>query len=62
MWRLLPDRCEMPGCERHGVRGNENIVQLSSGGTMRVCDYCHERLYVMRSRILRTEEDTDAKP
>jgi len=36
LWGFLPDRCEMPGCKRQGVRGNENIV---NGRTM--CDYCH---------------------
>ena len=36
IWRLLPDKCEMPGCCRQGVRGNENIV---AGKVM--CDYCH---------------------
>jgi len=39
LWRLLPDRCEMPGCLRLGVRGNENIVD----GKV-VCDYCSCRL------------------
>lgn len=37
LWGLLPDRCEMPGCKRLGVRGNENIVR---GRVM--CDYCHD--------------------
>lgn len=36
LWSFLPDRCEMPHCERRGVRGNENIF----GGKI-VCDYCH---------------------
>lgn len=34
-WRLLPDRCEVDGCCRKGVRGNENIVN-----GMIMCDYC----------------------
>jgi hypothetical protein len=36
LWRLLPDRCQVPDCKRHGVRGNENIVE-----GFRVCDECH---------------------
>jgi hypothetical protein len=36
LWRFLPDRCEMPGCSRQGVRGNENVIRGK-----RVCDYCH---------------------
>jgi len=35
-WCMLPDRCEMPGCLRLGVRGNENRID---GKIM--CDYCH---------------------
>ncbi len=38
IWRLLTDKCEMPGCSRQGVRGNENIID----GKV-VCDYCHSR-------------------
>lgn len=34
-WGLLPDKCEVEGCCREGVRGNENIV----GGIV-MCDYC----------------------
>lgn len=34
-WRLLPDKCQEPGCGRQGVRGNENIID----GRI-VCDYC----------------------
>lgn len=37
-WRLLPDRCEAPGCSRRGVRGNENRID-----GRRVCDYCHAK-------------------
>jgi hypothetical protein len=33
LWRFLPDRCEMPGCSRQGVRGNENVILGK-----RVCD------------------------
>jgi hypothetical protein len=35
LWRLLPDRCQVPDCKRQGVRGNENIVE----GFL-VCDEC----------------------
>lgn len=38
LWSFLPDRCEMPGCTRQGVRGNENVVR---GRIM--CDYCHDK-------------------
>ena len=36
LWRLLPDRCEVCGGTRGGVRGNENIAD-----DVRLCDYCH---------------------
>ena len=36
LWNFLPDKCEMDGCRRMGVRGNENVVD---GKLM--CDYCH---------------------
>jgi len=35
LWNFLPDKCEMDGCRRHGVRGNEQIVD---GSVM--CDDC----------------------
>jgi hypothetical protein len=38
LWRLLPDRCQDPGCARLGIRGNENIVD----GKI-LCDYCAAR-------------------
>lgn len=39
LWSYLPDRCEIPGCSRQGVRGNENVIQ----GKI-VCDYCHAEM------------------
>lgn len=48
-WRLLPDKCQMPGCERMGVRGNENRVD-----GMILCDYCHSKaMYDQRPWPLR---------
>lgn len=38
LWVMLPDKCEMPGCKRQGVRGNENIID----GKI-CCDYCHAK-------------------
>lgn len=38
LWSLLPDNCQMPDCERRGMRGNENVVD---GITM--CDGCHAK-------------------
>jgi hypothetical protein len=32
-------KCEMPGCEGRGVKGNENVIN----GRL-VCDYCHAKL------------------
>lgn len=43
LWAFLPDRCEMYGCDRRGVRGNENVI-----GGKRVCDGCHA---AMRDRF-----------
>lgn len=44
-WSLLPDRCEMPGCSRVGLRGNENVIDGK-----RVCDYCHAEMVPNTSR------------
>lgn len=38
LWSFLPDRCQVDGCHRDGIRGNENNV----GGKF-VCDYCYAR-------------------
>jgi hypothetical protein len=38
IWDLLPDECEVEGCCRKGVRGNENVVD----GVI-MCDYCHAK-------------------
>jgi len=38
LWSKLPDECEVEGCERKGVRGNENIVK----GII-MCDYCNSK-------------------
>lgn len=40
LWQFLPDRCEVQGCSRQGVRGNENFIEGK-----RVCDYCHAKFY-----------------
>lgn len=42
-WRLLPDKCQMPGCRRKGVRGNENRID---GVVM--CDDCHAQMLYRR--------------
>jgi len=39
LWSFLPDRCEMPCCDRWGIRGNENVID----GKL-VCDYCHVKM------------------
>lgn len=44
-WCLLPDKCEVPGCSRQGIRGNENIVN----GRV-TCDHCHTKMTVMVRR------------
>jgi hypothetical protein len=33
--RLLPDRCQMPYCNRNGIRGNEKIID-----SLRMCNEC----------------------
>ncbi len=43
IWRLLPDKCEVPHCRRKGVRGNENRVE-----GMIACDDCSVELMEMR--------------
>jgi hypothetical protein len=35
LWSLLPDRCQMPGCDRSGVRGKEKIID-----GLRMCYGC----------------------
>jgi hypothetical protein len=41
IWRLLPDKCQVEGCCRQGVRGNENRID----GRI-VCDYCHYQMII----------------
>ena len=40
LWSLLPDKCEVMGCLRQGVRGNEN----NRNGLI-VCDDCDCKLF-----------------
>jgi len=59
LWNLLPDECEIPNCSRHGVRGNENVID---GKTM--CDYCSAthfwRTFAEKEKTFDTfEEDAD---
>ena len=35
----FPDRCQMPGCERHGLRGYEAMINLD-GKNMLICEEC----------------------
>lgn len=50
-WRMLPDKCQMSGCNRRGVRGNESRI----GGKI-VCDDCHMRV-MMRAETRRLRGD-----
>lgn len=36
IWTLVPDKCQVDGCCRKGIRGNENVIE----GVI-TCDYCH---------------------
>lgn len=49
----IADKCQMPGCGRHGVRGNENII----GGTV-MCDYCHAAI-LERTETVHSGDQTD---
>jgi hypothetical protein len=44
-WSFLPDKCEVEGCSRRGVRGNENFIDGRA-----VCDYCHAKMHKRESR------------
>lgn len=44
LWSLLPDRCDMPGCCRKGIRGNENKI----AGRV-VCDYCCTKMGIRQN-------------
>ena len=37
-WALLPDKCQVSGCSRKGIRGNEQILY---GIVM--CDNCYAK-------------------
>lgn len=49
LWALLPDECEVEGCCRKGVRGNENRIypfendELYKDIYIIMCDYCTMR-------------------
>ncbi len=40
LWSLLPDECQVVGCSRKGMRGNENLLPLGKGHHVIICDYC----------------------
>ena len=47
LWSFLPDQCDVRGCCRKGMRGNENIIfpwpeRYESIGII-MCDYCHSK-------------------
>ena len=59
LWGLLSDNCEIEGCCRRGMRGNENVIQLPifEGAWTKMpvicCDYCSSRQYdgaILRKR------------
>jgi hypothetical protein len=50
LWRQLPDRCEMPGCTRRGVRGNENIMVVIGDKRRMMCDECVQ-VHLLRRRF-----------
>jgi len=52
-WRWLPDRCQIEGCERHGVRGQETTI-MYHGKPTRACDDC--RFKIQRDREQRAAE------
>lgn len=47
LWSLLPDNCSIPErytyitCNRKGVRGNENWIDIGDGTKWLMCDDCH---------------------
>lgn len=52
LWRLLPDRCQMPHCTRRGVRGNENMVPVGEGERRvwrMMCDECTQ-IHLIRKK------------
>ena len=40
VWALLPDKCQVHGCNRAGMRGNENRASIAIGKYVLMCDYC----------------------
>ncbi len=48
LWSLIPDRCQMPGCKRQGMYGNENVEEDG----MIVCDYCSVRYYLIKQELI----------
>ena len=49
MWCLLPDNCSIPDrhtyitCDRTGVRGNENWIEIGNNQKWLMCDNCHSK-------------------
>jgi len=43
LWGLLPDNCEVVGCCRKGMRGNENLLTMFPLVDVIACDYCTMR-------------------
>jgi len=51
LWGFLPDNCEIEGCCRKGMRGNENVMTVFPFTDVVVCDYCSSRY--MSGEVLR---------
>ena len=47
LWSLLPDTCEVDGCCRKGMRGNEVVItpwpERYPGIHIVMCDYCNSK-------------------
>ena len=56
LWRQLPDNCEMPGCTRQGVRGNEKIMVVIGDKRRRMCDECTQIHLIRRNNWVNYHE------
>jgi len=65
-WSFLPDKCQIPGCCRKGVRGNESVILMATitdkrGRSIKIqnlviCDYCHSLFIRWDGAVIMTQK------
>lgn len=60
-YRKIPDDCEMPGCRRLGVWGNENVITIEHDKRLTLCDGCTSRYLTERAEVIASRKGSDVR-